>query len=132
MSRLDGKVAIITGAGTGIGRQAAKMFAAEGAKVVGVGRRPEPLASVVDEIKQAGGEATVHAADLENGDTAAAVAAPVKVRRIDMAAPPMTCGVCCSTARPQGYVRPSPLPRPPWGRAWIPEYPVQSPATTGY
>jgi len=75
MSRLDGKVAIITGAGTGIGREAAKMFAAEGARVVVVGRRPEPLASVVDEIKQAGGEATVHSADLENGDTAAAVAA---------------------------------------------------------
>ncbi|MDP6555431.1 MAG: SDR family oxidoreductase [Pirellulaceae bacterium] len=75
MSRLDGKVAIITGAGTGIGREAAKMFAAEGAKVVAVGRRPEPLASVVDEIKQAGGEATVHSADLEDGDAAAAVAA---------------------------------------------------------
>jgi len=75
MSRLDGKVAIITGAGTGIGREAAKMIAAEGAKVVVVGRRPGPLASVVDEIKQAGGEATVHSADLEDGDAAAAVAA---------------------------------------------------------
>lgn len=75
MSRLDGKVAIVTGAGTGIGREAAKMIAAEGAKVVVVGRRLEPLASVVDEIKAAGGEAVAHSADLENGDAAAAVAA---------------------------------------------------------
>lgn len=75
MSRLDGKVAIVTGAGTGIGREAAKMIAAEGAKVVVVGRRLEPLVSVVDEIKAAGGEAVPHSADLENGDAAAAVAA---------------------------------------------------------
>lgn len=74
MSRLDGKVAIVTGAGTGIGRVAAKLIAAEGAKVVVVGRRPEPLASVVDEIKQAGGEAVAHSVDLEDGDAAAAVA----------------------------------------------------------
>lgn len=75
MSRLDGKVAIITGAGTGIGRAAAKMIAAEGAKVVVVGRRLEPLESVVGEIKAAGGSAFAHAADLEDGDAAAAVAA---------------------------------------------------------
>jgi NADP-dependent 3-hydroxy acid dehydrogenase YdfG len=75
MSRLDGKVAIVTGAGTGIGREAAKMIAAEGAKVVVVGRRIEPLNSVVEEIKQAGGTAIAHSADLEDGDAAAAVAA---------------------------------------------------------
>ncbi|MBM83049.1 MAG: 3-oxoacyl-ACP reductase [Planctomycetaceae bacterium] len=74
MSSLDGKVAIITGAGTGIGYEAAKMMAAEGAKVVVVGRRPEPLNAVVDEIKAAGGEAVAKPTDLENGDDAAAVA----------------------------------------------------------
>lgn len=74
MGVLSDKVAIITGAGTGIGRSAAKKFAAEGAKVVLVGRRLEPLESAVAEIKADGGEATAHSADLENGDSAAAVA----------------------------------------------------------
>jgi NADP-dependent 3-hydroxy acid dehydrogenase YdfG len=74
MGALDAKVAIITGAGTGIGREAAKMFAAEGAKVVVVGRRVGPLESVVEEIKAAGGEAVARPTDLENGDAAASVA----------------------------------------------------------
>lgn len=74
MGKLEGKVAIITGAGTGIGREAAKMFAADGAKLVVVGRRPEPLQSVVDEIKSAGGDAVAKPTDLENGDAAAALA----------------------------------------------------------
>ncbi|MEZ6131405.1 MAG: SDR family oxidoreductase [Planctomycetaceae bacterium] len=72
--KLEGKVAIVTGAGTGIGRATAKMLAADGAKVVLVGRRPEPLNSVVEEIKAAGGEATAHPADLMQGDAVAAVA----------------------------------------------------------
>lgn len=72
--KLKDKVAIVTGAGTGIGRAAAKMIAAEGAKVVVVGRRVEPLNSVAEEIKSAGGEATVHSADLVDGEAAAGVA----------------------------------------------------------
>lgn len=74
MGSLHGQVAIITGAGTGIGREAAKMFAAEGARVVVVGRRPQPLETVVEEIKAAGGEAVAKPTDLEDGDAAAAVA----------------------------------------------------------
>ena len=64
MGSLNGKVAIVTGAGTGIGREASKMLAAEGAQLVVVGRRAEPLDSLVAEISEAGGEAVVHTADL--------------------------------------------------------------------
>ena len=74
MGQLDGKVAIITGAGTGVGRSTALMMAAQGAKCVLVGRRVEPLNSVVEEIKSAGGEAIAHSADLCDGASAAAVA----------------------------------------------------------
>ncbi len=71
MGKLDGKVAIVTGAGTGIGKSAAKMLVQEGAKVVLAGRRIQPLDVVVDEIKATGGEAIARSVDLEDGDAAA-------------------------------------------------------------
>lgn len=73
MKMLDGKIAIITGSGTGIGKSAALQFAAEGATVVLVGRRPGPLEETAAEIQKAGGTATAHPTDLEDGDAAAAV-----------------------------------------------------------
>lgn len=54
--KLEGKVAIITGGGTGIGRAAAIALAAEGARVAVMGRRPEPLNETIDIIKEQGGE----------------------------------------------------------------------------
>jgi len=79
MGALDGRVAIITGAGRGIGREHALLFAAEGAKVVvndlggapdGTGDDRTAAEQVVDEIKAMGGEAVANAdnvADWEGG-----------------------------------------------------------------
>ena len=63
MGKLDGKVAIITGSTSGMGRDTAYRFAEEGAKVVVTGRNEARAAAVVDKIKEAGGEATYVLAD---------------------------------------------------------------------
>jgi NAD(P)-dependent dehydrogenase (short-subunit alcohol dehydrogenase family) len=64
MPRLSGKVAFITGGGTGIGRACAMRFAKEGAQVVVTGRRNEPLRSAVREIEGTGGQALAIACDV--------------------------------------------------------------------
>jgi NAD(P)-dependent dehydrogenase (short-subunit alcohol dehydrogenase family) len=80
MGALDGRVAIITGAGRGLGREHALLFAAEGAKVVvndlggatdGSGSDATAAEQVVEEIKALGGEAVANgdsAADWEGGE----------------------------------------------------------------
>lgn len=63
MGKLDGKVAIITGSTSGMGRDTAYLFAKEGAKVVVTGRNEERAKAVVDKIKAEGGEAIYVIAD---------------------------------------------------------------------
>jgi NAD(P)-dependent dehydrogenase (short-subunit alcohol dehydrogenase family) len=62
--RFQGKVVLITGATSGIGAAAAKMFAAEGGRVAFCGRRVECGAMVEQDIRRAGGEATYIRADV--------------------------------------------------------------------
>ena len=64
MGRLEAKIAIITGATSGIGEASAKLFAREGAKVVVVGRNKDRGESIVAEIHEAGGEALFVQADV--------------------------------------------------------------------
>jgi NAD(P)-dependent dehydrogenase (short-subunit alcohol dehydrogenase family) len=63
-----GRVALITGGGTGIGRATAQQFAATGASVVICGRREGPLRATEDEIGQAGGQCLAVAGDVRDPD----------------------------------------------------------------
>jgi len=66
--RLKDKVAIVTGAGTGLGKAIAVMFAREGATVALNGRRTEPLEKTLGEIRHAGGLGLVVAGDVTKTD----------------------------------------------------------------
>jgi NAD(P)-dependent dehydrogenase (short-subunit alcohol dehydrogenase family) len=63
---LNGKVALLTGASSGLGKGFALALAAAGAKVFLVARREEKLREVVEEIARAGGEAAYHVVDLRS------------------------------------------------------------------
>lgn len=87
MPRFEGKVALITGGGTGIGRTTALAFARDGAKVVIGNRNTERGQAVADEIRKAGGEALFVRTDVtREADVKALVEAALKAfGRIDAA-----------------------------------------------
>jgi len=66
MGVLDGKVAIVTGAGRGIGRGMAEGLAASGAEVLVASRSPDAIEETVSAIRAAGGSAQGHACDVGN------------------------------------------------------------------
>jgi len=66
MAALSGKVALVTGASSGIGHASARLFAAEGARVVVTARRGAELDALVEEIGVAGGTAVALAGDIQD------------------------------------------------------------------
>ncbi|OGX13070.1 MAG: hypothetical protein A3K11_02875 [Nitrospirae bacterium RIFCSPLOWO2_12_FULL_63_8] len=79
MKRLDGKVALITGGGTGIGAACARLFAQEGAAVVITGRRKDALETVVKDIEKNKGRALAVAGSVtDEAHAQAAVAQAVR------------------------------------------------------
>src|SRR5579883_610161 len=109
MGMLDGRVAICTGAGRGVGGEVAKLMAAHGAKVVvndpgtsgsGEGHDETPAQQIVNEIKSKGGEAVANTAP----SPASMIVCRWSPRRARPSAactsystPPASCGTRCST-----------------------------------
>ena len=85
MSRMKDKVTIVTGAGSGVGQAAMRLFAAEGAQVVGVSRTMANLQETLAQLREDGNEGTVLAEDLADDEACARVVAATlaKYGRID-------------------------------------------------
>src|SRR3981081_2004700 len=73
MGRLEGKIAIITGAASGIGKVTAQRVAAEGARTVVADLNPGGAKQVADAIDATGGEATAVQVDLGDNDSVRAM-----------------------------------------------------------
>jgi NAD(P)-dependent dehydrogenase (short-subunit alcohol dehydrogenase family) len=77
---LEGKVAIVTGASSGIGAEISRTFAEAGAQLALVGRDPERLRRTADAVEAAGAEAAVIGADLADDASGPAIVADVVAR----------------------------------------------------
>jgi len=84
--QLDDRVALVTGAGSGIGQASALLMAREGAKVAALGRTEDELKGTVEQIEKAGGEAMVVVADISDADETQAAVRRISDRwgRIDI------------------------------------------------
>jgi 3-oxoacyl-[acyl-carrier protein] reductase len=105
---IEGRVAIITGAASGMGRATAYVFADEGARLALVDRNAEGVQAVADEINAAGGSARAYTADLGDGD---AIPALVDRIRADVGA----IDILINNA---GLSAGAPIDHPQWEKSW--------------
>jgi len=77
---IKGKVALVTGGGSGIGAAIAKALAAEGARVMIAGRRPEQLRQTVQAIGELGGDAAIHVGDVARAQDCEALVAATEAQ----------------------------------------------------
>ena len=86
MKRLAGKIAVVTGGGSGIGAAVARAFAREGAEVAICGRRAQALDATRDEIDRLGGTAVAVLADLTRREDVARLVEAIRERfgRLDV------------------------------------------------
>ena len=105
--RLEGRTAIVTGAGSGIGRASAVLFAKEGAIVALVDRDRAGLQETPAEIEDFTGEASLHVGDVGEADFAKATVDDVMARRgrldVLMAAAGFSCGGTVLTTDPADW-----------------------------
>jgi NAD(P)-dependent dehydrogenase (short-subunit alcohol dehydrogenase family) len=108
--RLEGRIALVTGASRGIGAAVARRFAAEGAHIIAVARTVGGLEELDDDIKKLGGAATLVPLDLAEFDKIDQMAAALyeRFRRLDVL---VGNAALLGTLTPMGHIDPK-----EWGR----------------